>query len=72
MDRDDHIEHLEHTIHVLHEIVYRYETALKLIAKVPKYEHIMSGDNPYWDSETLLDGHDQCVEIAKRALEVDK
>lgn len=47
----------------------KYETALKLIVTVPKYEHIMSGDNPYWESETVLDGHDQCVEIAKRALE---
>lgn len=49
--------------------IEKYETALRLITTVPKYDHIMSGDNPYWDSDVLLDGHDQCVEIAKRALE---
>lgn len=53
----------------LEDLVTKYKTALRLIVNVPKYEHIMSGDNPYWDSDVLLDGHDQCVEIAKRALE---
>lgn len=72
MTNEELIEHLEHTIHVLEEYCYKYETALKLIVTTPKYEHILSGDNPYWESESLLDGHDQAVEIAKRALEEGK
>ena len=45
-----------------------YEAALREIAAMPSGRHVTLDSERPWDTSYVLDGHERCVEVAKRAL----